>query len=178
MADRNKECKVEDYLQVGIISSTHGIKGEVKVFPTTDDINRFKNLKEVLLDTGKEKKTLKIEGVKFFKQFAILKFKGIDNINDILEYKGKGLFVTRQQAVKLKKDEYFIADLIGLQVVLEDDTSLGILKEVMLTGANDVYVIEMENQREVLIPAIKQCILSVDIESNKMTVKLLDGLLD
>ena len=178
MADRNKECKVEDYLQVGIISSTHGIKGEVKVFHTTDDINRFKNLKEVLLDTGKEKKTLKIEGVKFFKQFAILKFKGIDNINDILEYKGKGLFVTRQQAVKLKKDEYFIADLIGLQVVLEDDTSLGILKEVMLTGANDVYVIEMENQREVLIPAIKQCILSVDIESNKMTVKLLDGLLD
>ena len=178
MADRNKERKVEDYLQVGIISSTHGIKGEVKVFPTTDDINRFKNLKEVLLDTGKEKKTLKIEGVKFFKQFAILKFKGIDNINDILEYKGKGLFVTRQQAVKLKKDEYFIADLIGLQVVLEDDTSLGILKEVMLTGANDVYVIEMENQREVLIPAIKQCILSVDIESNKMTVKLLDGLLD
>jgi len=178
MADRNKECKVEDYLQVGIISSTHGIKGEVKVFPTTDDINRFKNLKEVLLDTGKEKKTLEIEGVKFFKQFAILKFKGIDNINDILEYKGKGLFVTRQQAVKLKKDEYFIADLIGLQVVLEDDTSLGILKEVMLTGANDVYVIEMENQREVLIPAIKQCILSVDIESNKMTVKLLDGLLD
>lgn len=169
---------MEDYLQVGIISSTHGIKGEVKVFPTTDDINRFKNLKEVLLDTGKEKKTLKIEGVKFFKQFAILKFKGIDNINDILEYKGKGLFVTRQQAVKLKKDEYFIADLIGLQVVLEDDTSLGILKEVMLTGANDVYVIEMENQREVLIPAIKQCILSVDIESNKMTVKLLDGLLD
>lgn len=178
MADRNKECKVEDYLQVGIISSTHGIKGEVKVFPTTDDINRFKNLKEVLLDTGKEKKTLEIEGVKFFKQFAILKFKGIDNINDILEYKGKGLYVTRQQAVKLKKDEYFIADLIGLQVVLEDDTSLGILKEVMLTGANDVYVIEMENQREVLIPAIKQCILSVDIESNKMTVKLLDGLLD
>lgn len=169
---------MEDYLQVGIISSTHGIKGEVKVFPTTDDINRFKNLKEVLLDTGKEKKTLEIEGVKFFKQFAILKFKGIDNINDILEYKGKGLFVTRQQAVKLKKDEYFIADLIGLQVVLEDDTSLGILKEVMLTGANDVYVIEMENQREVLIPAIKQCILSVDIESNKMTVKLLDGLLD
>ena len=169
---------MEDLLKVGVITTTHGVRGEVKVFPTTDDINRFKNLKEVLLDTGKEKKTLEIEGVKFFKQFAILKFKGIDNINDILEYKGKGLFVTRQQAVKLKKDEYFIADLIGLQVVLEDDTSLGILKEVMLTGANDVYVIEMENQREVLIPAIKQCILSVDIESNKMTVKLLDGLLD
>lgn len=169
---------MEDLLQVGIISSTHGIKGEVKVYPTTDDTNRFKKLKEIILDTGKEKKTLEIEGVKFFKQFAILKFKGFDNINDIQEYKGKSLFVTRENAIKLKKDEYFIADLIGMQVLNEDESILGVLKEVMLTGANDVYVVEMEDHREVLIPAIKQCIISVEIESHKMTVKLLDGLLD
>lgn len=80
---------MENILQVGIISSTHGIRGEVKVFPTTDDVNRFKKLKEVLLDTGKETLPLTIEGVKFFKQFVILKFKGIDNINDIERYRGK-----------------------------------------------------------------------------------------
>ena len=98
---------MEDLLQVGAITSTHGIRGEVKVFPTTDDVNRFKKLKEVVLDTGKEKIILEIQGVKFFKQFVILKFKGMDNINDIEKYKGKSLFVTRENAVKLKKDEYF-----------------------------------------------------------------------
>ena len=101
---------MEEILQVGVVSSTHGVRGEVKVFPTTDDVKRFKRLKEVILDTGKEQLTLEIEGVKFFKQFAILKFKGIDNINDVEKYKGKSLFVTRENAVKLKKDEYFIAD--------------------------------------------------------------------
>ena len=99
---------MEQLLQVGVISSTHGIRGEVKVFPTTDDPNRFKKLKQVILDTGREQKDLEIEGVKFFKQFVILKFKGIDNINDIEKYKGKSLYVTREHAVKLKKDEYFI----------------------------------------------------------------------
>ena len=169
---------MSDMLQVGIISSTHGLKGEVKVFPTTDDVNRFKKLKEVILVTKKETKTLEIEGVKFFKKFAILKFKGIDSIESVMEYKGDGLYVTRENAVKLKENEYFISDLIDLQVFLENGELLGILKEVMLTGANDVYVVEMKNKKEVLIPAIKQCILSVEIENKKMTVALLDGLLD
>ena len=168
---------MEQLLQVGIISSTHGVKGEVKVFPTTDDVNRFKKLKEVILDTGREKQKLKIEGVKFFKQFAILKFEGYDNINDIEKYKGKSLFVTRDNAVKLKKDEYFIADLIGMQVVNEDGSFQGTLKDVIETGANDVYVVLSKEEKEVLIPAIKDCILSVDLESGIMKVHLLDGLL-
>ncbi|MBD5395412.1 MAG: 16S rRNA processing protein RimM [Lachnospiraceae bacterium] len=168
---------MEQLLQVGIISSTHGVKGEVKVFPTTDDVNRFKKLKEVILDTGREKQKLKIEGVKFFKQFAILKFEGYDNINDIEKYKGKSLFVTRDNAVKLKKDEYFIADLIGMQVVNEDGSFQGTLKDVIETGANDVYVVLSKEEKEVLIPAIKDCILSVDLEGGIMKVHLLDGLL-
>lgn len=102
---------METKLQVGVISSTHGVRGEVKVFPTTDDVKRFKRLKEVILNTGKEEITLEIEGVKFFKQFVILKFKGYDNINDIEKYKGKSLLVTRANAVRLRRDEYFIADL-------------------------------------------------------------------
>ena len=108
---------MEDFFQVGVITSTHGIKGEVKVFPTTDDAKRFKRLKEVILDTGKERLELEIEGVKFFKQFVILKFKGIDNINDVEKYRKASLLVTRKNAVKLDKDEYFVADLIGLKVL-------------------------------------------------------------
>ena len=169
---------MEDLLKVGIISSTHGIRGEVKVFPTTDDPQRFKKLKNILLDSGKEKRNLKIQSVKFFKQFVILKFEEIDDINDIEKYKGSGLYVTRDQAVKLKKDEYFIADLIGLTVIAEEEKLEGILKDVMETGANDVYVIELTDGRELLLPAIKECVLSVDIEKGEMQIRLLDGLLD
>lgn len=178
--DRKKGTGIgmEERLQVGIISSTHGVCGEVKVFPTTDDAKRFKRLKEVILDTGKENLVLEIEGVKFFKQFAILKFKGYDNINDIEKYRGKSLYVTRENAVRLKKDEYFIADLLGIKVQNEDGSDLGVLKDVIETGANDVYQIQMTDGRELLLPAIKQCVLEVDVEAGFMRVHVLEGLLD
>ncbi len=176
-AERGK-ITMEDILQVGVITSTHGIRGEVKVFPTTDDARRFKRLKEVILDTGKEQITLEIEGVKFFKQFVILKFKGIDNINDIEMYRQKSLYVTRKNAVRLSKDEYFIADLIGLRVRNEDGEDIGVMKDVMETGANDVYVIDMNDGRELLLPAIKQCVLNVDVEEGFIVIHILGGLLD
>ncbi len=167
---------MEELLQVGVISSTHGVKGEVKVYPTTDDVKRFKKLKDVILDTGREHLALEIEGVKFFKQFVILKFKGIDNINEIEKYKGKSLLVNRKNAVRLRKDEYFIADMIGLTVFTEDGEEFGTLKDVLETGANDVYIIDSLKHGEVLIPAIKQCILKVDMEEGKMLIHLMDGL--
>ena len=173
---RFKRSYMEQLLQVGVISSTHGVRGEVKVFPTTDDVKRFKKLKKVILDTGREHLPLEVESVKFFKQFAIVKFKGIDNINDIEKYKGKSLLVDRENAVKLRKDEYFIADMIGLQVYTEDGEAFGVLKDVLETGANDVYIIDSPKHGEVLIPAIKQCILDVDIEGQKMTIHLMEGL--
>ncbi len=169
---------MEDLLQVGIITSTHGVRGEVKVYPTTDDPRRFRRLKEVVLDTGREKLNLEIEGVKFFKQFVILKFKGLDNINDIEKYRQKILYVTRKNAVRLQRDEYFIADLIGLKVQDEDGTELGTVKDVIETGANDVYEVEMADGRSLLLPAIKQCILNVDVENGMMQVHVLEGLLD
>ena len=169
---------MEDLLQVGIITSTHGVRGEVKVYPTTDDLRRFRRLKEVVLDTGREKLNLEIEGVKFFKQFVILKFKGLDNINDIEKYRQKSLYVTRKNAVRLQRDEYFIADLIGLKVQDEDGTELGTVKDVIETGANDVYEVEMADGRSLLLPAIKQCILNVDVENGTMQVHVLEGLLD
>lgn len=164
-------------LQVGVITQTHGIRGEVKIFPTTDDTNRFKKLKEVILDNGKERLTLTIEGVKFFKQYVILKFKGFDSINDIEKYKGAKLSVTRDNAVKLQKDEYFIADLIGMQVITEEKEPFGVLKDVLGTGANDVYVVEMADGKEVLLPAIKECVLNIDMEKGQIMVHIMDGLL-
>lgn len=164
-------------LQVGVITQTHGIKGEVKVFPTTDDAGRFKKLKEVIMDNGKERLHMEIEGVKFFKQYAILKFKGYDSINEIEKYKGAKLYVTRDKAVRLKKGEYFIADLIGVEVVTEDGEPFGRIKDVLVTGANDVYVVERENEPEVLLPVIKECVRNIDLEQGRITVHIMDGLL-
>lgn len=122
---------MEQFLQVGVISSTHGLRGEVKVFPTTDDAARFQTLKNVVLDTGREKLDLEIQSVRFFKQFVIVKFKGIDNINDIEKYKGKSLFVTRENAVELEEDEYYIGDLIGMESIQTTQRSrFGVLKDV------------------------------------------------
>lgn len=166
---------MEQFLQVGVISSTHGIRGEVKVFPTTDNAERFLDLKHVILDTGKEQIPLEIQNVRFFKNLVIVKFKGIDNINEIEKYKGKSLFVTREDAVELEEDEYYIADLIDMEVVT-DEGEKGILKDVIETGANEVYVIDFEHLGEVLVPAIHQCILDVDVENMQMKVHLLEGL--
>ncbi len=168
---------MEEVLQVGVITTVHGVRGEVKVFPTTDDVNRFKKLKEVILDTGREKITLEIEGVKFFKQMVILKFKGIDTLDDVAKYRQAGLYVTRSNAVKLDRDEYFIADLIGVEVYDEADQLIGVLEDVIATGANDVYTIRMTDGRELLLPAIKQCVLDVDVQGRRMKVHVLEGLL-
>ncbi|MGN0426217.1 MAG: ribosome maturation factor RimM [Agathobacter sp.] len=167
---------MEELLQVGAITSTHGIRGEVKVFPTTDDPKRFCKLKQVILDDGKTKMNLEVENVKFFKNLVILKFKGLDDINEVEKYRKATLWVTRDQAVPLKKDEYFIADLIGLSVVTEDGEVLGNLTDVIQTGANDVYVVAKEGEEELLIPAIKECVKDVDLENRVMTIFLMPGL--
>ena len=187
---------MDDMLRVGVISSTHGVRGEVKVYPTTDDANRFKKLKTVYLEKGKIKRvytpeeaeetllalkeqiTLNIESVKFFKNMVILKFKEFNNINEIEKYKGKDLLIKREQAVKLGPDENFIVDLIGLKVITDEGENFGVMKDVLQTGANDVYVIEGNDGKEYLFPAIKQCILKVDLEAGEMTVHIMDGLLD
>ncbi len=168
---------MDQFLKVGVISSTHGIRGEVKVFPTTDDLKRFKKLKEAYIDFKGDRVAIKIESVKFFKQFAILKFKDIDSINDVEKYKGMDILVDRQNAVPLEKDEYFKADLLGIKAVSEDDKLSGILDDILETGANDVYVIKLSDGRELLLPAIKECILDVNCEEGILKFRLLEGLL-
>lgn len=164
-------------LQVGVITQTHGLRGEVKIFPTTDDAGRFRKLKNVWMDDGKRRLELKITGVKFFKQYVIAKFEGYDSIEAVEVFKGAKLLVERKNAVKLQKDEYFIADLVGMKVVTEDGESLGRVKDVLQTGANDVYIVEMPGKKDVLLPAIKECILNIDMEQAVITVHVMDGLL-
>lgn len=169
---------MEDLFRVGVISNTHGVRGEVKVYPTTDDIRRFDNLKEVILDTGKEHITLNVTGVKYFKNMAILKFKEFDNMDQVIPYKGMDLLVTRDNAIPLEEGEYYIADILGSNVITDENEQLGILTDVLQTGANDVYVVKMENGKEVLLPSIKECILDRDIENKIVKVHIMKGLLD
>lgn len=127
---------------------------------------------------GKEQKVLEIQSVRFFKNLVILKFIGIDNINDIEMYKGKDLLVTREDAVPLEEGEYFIADLLDLDVYSDEDEKIGVLYDVMQTGANDVYVVKTEEGKEILLPAIDECILDINLEESRMTVHIMEGLLD
>ena len=169
----------ESMLRVGVISSTHGIRGEVKVYPTTDDVNRFKVLKEAYIDMGRELVPVKVTGCKFFKNMVILKFKDIDNINDVEKYKSHDLLVTREHAVPLEEGEYFIVDLVGLKVITDEDEEFGELIDVMETGANDVYIVKQYSTgKEVLLPVIDQCVLDVNIEEGFVKVHIMDGLLD
>ena len=175
--------KLSNYSAYGIAGKNYAyrdetVKSVIQVIwsNTYNSIANCNNI--VVLDTGKEKMNLEIEGVKFFKQFVILKFKGLDNINDIEKYRQKSLYVTRKNAVRLQRDEYFIADLIGLKVQDEDGKELGTVKDVIETGANDVYEVEMADGKSLLLPAIKQCILNVDVENGTMQVHVLEGLLD
>ena len=167
---------MEQYL--GVISSTHGVRGEVKVYPTTDDIKRFDYLKETILDTGKEYITLHVTGVKYFKNMVILRFEEFDNVDQVVPYKGMDLLVTRENAIPLEEGQQFIADLIGCDVITDQGENLGKLTDVLKTGANDVYVVKMESGREVLLPVIEQCVLEKDIENKIVKVHVMKGLLD
>lgn len=178
MGDIQIMKQLEQLLRVGVITSTHGIKGEVKVFPTTDDMDRFNSLKKCILDMKKEQLELEVDGVKFFKQFAILKFKGYNDINDVQTFLKKDLLVSREHAVKLQPGEFFICDLIGANVVTDDGTELGELTDIIQTGANDVYEVTRKDHSQILLPSIPQCILHKDVENGVVTVHILKGLLD
>ncbi len=169
---------MEDLFRIGSVSTTHGVHGEVKVYPTTDDPGRYKKIKEVILDNGKEKKTAHIEQTKFFKQMVIVKFKECNSMDEAEKLRGYELYVTREHAIPLNKNEYYIADLIGMKVLTDEGSELGMIDDVLQTGANDVYVVKQPSGKDILLPAIKDCILSVDVEAGLMKVHVLDGLLD
>ena len=169
---------MEKYLRVGVITSTHGVHGEVKVYPTTDDVRRFDYLKDVVLDTKKGYMELQVTGVKYFKNMVILRFKQFDNVDQVIPYKGMDLLVTRENAVPLEEGEYFIVDMVGCKIITDEGEDFGELVDVMQTGANDVYVVKTHEGKEVLLPAIDECVLEKNIKNKVIKVHIMKGLLD
>ncbi|AAM24681.1 16S rRNA processing protein RimM [Caldanaerobacter subterraneus subsp. tengcongensis MB4] len=166
-----------DYYNVGKVTSPHGIRGEIKVYPLTNVPERFYDIPYIWVFDEKDIPCkYEIENVKITsKGMVLLKLKGIDSRNDAEKLKGLFLKVDAENALKLEEDEYFITDLIGMKVYTEEGELIGTLEEVLQTGANDVYVVKAK-EREVLLPAIKEVIKKVDVEGKVMIVRLLEGL--
>ncbi len=168
---------MNDFLEIGKIVNSYGVKGFFKVVPFTDDITRFDNLKNIYIEKNKKLEKKEIEEVKYHKNLVLLKIKGIDDINDTEQYKNCYLKIDRENAVKLPEDTYFITDIIGIQVFTEEGELLGNIIDVFPTGSNDVYVIKDELGKQILLPAIEEVIRKVDVIAKKMTVKLIAGLI-
>lgn len=169
---------MEKLLRIGVITTTHGLRGEVKVYPTTDDVSRFDACDEVILVTPKEQIPLHIERVKYFKNLVIVKFKEFDDISQVETFRKCDIMVTRENAVPLEEGEFFICDVIGAEVVEEDGMPVGTVSDVMETGANDVFVIQTADGKEVLFPSIPECIRSVDVEHQKIVAHIMPGLIE
>jgi 16S rRNA processing protein RimM len=169
---------MEDLLRIGVVTTTHGIRGEVKVFPTTDDVTRFKKCDEVILVTKKGNLTLHVQNVKFFKNIVILKFKEFNDINEVEGFRKCDLMVTRENALPLEEGSYYLCDVIGASVQKEDGSLIGEVTDVLETGANNVFVIQTTEGKEVLFPVIPQCIKKVDTEAGVVTAHVMAGLMD
>ncbi len=167
---------MENYFVVGNIVNTQGIKGEVRLMPAVDDVERFKLLDRIFVDRKGSITEYEIENVRFHKQFVLLKLKGIDDMTSAEKLKGTVAKITEDMALPCEEDEYYIRDLYDMEVVTDEGEKLGIISDIIFTGANDVYAVKSDDGKEILIPAIKDCILNVDVENKIMTVKLLEGL--
>lgn len=167
---------MENFFEIGKIAGTHGIKGTLKIFPTTDEPSRFELLKEVILEVKGERKVCRIAKVAYHKNFVLLTLKEYNDINQVEGFKNGRILIPEEKALPLGDNEYYTRDLYEMDVYTDEDEYLGKISEVYTTGANDVYGITGEDGKELLIPAIKQCILSVNVPERKMLVKLLEGL--
>ena len=161
---------------IGRIANTHGVKGEIKVYPTTDDPSRFELLETATVRGAKGEKSFRIENVRYQKQMVILKLAGIDDMTAAEGLKGSDIIIPDELALPLGEDEWYARDLYDMDVFLEDGGRLGVLSDIIFTGANDVYVVKTAAGKELLLPAIKQCVLSVDVPGRAMTVRLMEGL--
>lgn len=168
---------MNEMFTVGKIVNTHGVKGELKIIPTTEDPKRFAKLKSIFVEGRKGMETYEIEGVRYHKDFVLLKLKGIEDMTQAERLKGSTLKIDRKDSLPLKKDEYYISDLFGMEVYTEEERFLGVLVDIIETGSNDVYVVKKEDrEKDLLLPAIKQVVKEVDVMQKKMKVHLLEGL--
>ena len=169
---------MQKYFEVGQIVNTFGINGVVKVKPFTDEIERFEELKFVLIEKNNQLVKYEIKEVKYQKQMVLLKLNGIDNMNQAETFKGCYLKIERKYAKKLLEDTYFIADLIGLNVYTDEGKLLGRLEDIYNSGSSDIYVVKNELGKQILLPAIKDVIKQIDLNDEKIVVHLLKGLVE
>ncbi len=165
-----------EYILIGKIVNTHGIKGEVKIYPYTDDIFNLSNLKEFYLDDKSKSKCI-VETCKVHKNMLIVKIQGISDANSALKLKDKNIYISKSSLEKLDQGSYYIFDLLGLEVFDLDDNKIGILNDVQKNSANDVYEILTTDNKKIYLPAIKQVIKKVDIVNKKMYVEIMKGLI-
>ncbi len=165
------------YLEIGQIVNTFGIKGMVKVKPFTNNIKRFDDLKNVYIKNRKEKKEYQIEEVKYHKNMVLIKFKGIETPEDANLLRESYLLIDRSKEEPLEDGNYYIVDMIGIEVYSDKGELLGNLEDIFNTGSNDIYVVKDNQGKQVLLPAISEVIKQIDIEKRKITVHLLPGLI-
>ena len=165
------------YLEIGQIVNTFGIKGMVKVKPFTDDITRFDKLKKVYIKNKNGKKEYEIEEVKYHKQMALIKFKGIENPEDANLLRESYLMIDRENEEPLEEGNYYIVDLIGVEVYTDEGELLGTLKDIFNTGSNDIYEVKDELGKQILLPAIADVIKEIDVKNRKIIVHLIKGLM-
>lgn len=151
---------------VGKVIAPHGVRGDVRIVPLTDNPERFYDLKEVELDNGS---VLSIQSVKMHNQYVLLKFRGYDDRTAVEEIRGHMIRIPREQAVPLGEDEYYTCDIIGLEVYLESGEHIGKIVNIIETGSNDVYVAQ-KGKEQTLIPALKRVVKQIDLEAQKMVV--------
>ena len=168
---------MQEYFELGQIVNTFGIKGEVKVNPFTDDIEQFEKLKSILVVKNKQLVEMKIENVRYQKHLVILKLKNVEDMNSAEKLKGSYIKIHRKDARKLPKGKYFIADIIGSEVVTDDGQSLGKVDDIYNTGSNDIYVVKDELGKQILLPGIKDVIKEIDLENEKIIVHIIKGLI-
>jgi len=162
----------------GKILKPHGVKGEVRVFPTTDDPLRFKRLDKVSIEFEDRRETLSlhIDGAKTALKFVFIKFRGIDDMSAAEKLRGGLITITDEEALPLEPDEYYVRDLYGMAVITDAGERLGVIADVLETGANDVYAVKRDNGGDILIPAVKRYVVSVDVTARVMKVQLAEGM--
>ena len=165
------------YLELGQIVNVKGLKGEVKVMPFTDDITRFDNLEKVYVKTKKEEKLYKIQNVRYHKNMVLIKFENIETPEQAELLRNAFLEIDRENAIPLEEGTYYIADLIGMEVYSDDGNKLGIVEDIYNTGANDIYVVKNDLGKQILLPGIKEVIKEVNLDTEKITVHLIPGLI-
>lgn len=169
---------VREMISVGEICGTRGLKGEVKVLPLTDFPERFQGMKEIWVECGPKSGYYQIENYRSYKQFLLFKFAGVDTVETAAGLVKGLLKVDEDEIFPLPEDTHYVFQLLGLTVEDLERGTLGVVTDVLQTGANDVYVIKSDRYGEVLIPAIKDVVLDIDLANGRMRVKLLPGLVD